>query len=133
MENKIIYTNQGQLAEIMSNFGNPNYITVSLDGNEIKDRKKFYSAMEEKLFFPNSCNGIYARFSDWITDLSWIPGELGICIVIYHFSSFLSEDISFQSILMKDLEHNIIPFWSSKVKEIVKDGTTRSFFVIIVD
>lgn len=135
LNNRIIRVPQEELNHYLETLIKHDYIIVGLDGEKIKTIDDFLSSIEESLSFPRPCEGVLARFDDWITDLSWIGREKGICIYIKSFSSFISkaEDEWFKKYILDDFESNILPFWESEVVHIVKDGFTRRFVVIVCE
>lgn len=133
MRNKVIYTNRKNAMEQIRILQNKKYLVVELDGNAIKTKNDFLDAIEKLLNFPSKCEGLVSRFDDWITDLGWLDKETGICIAIYSYSDFLADDETFKSILVEDLEDDILPFWESEVVNVVKGGEPRNFVVFITE
>ena len=107
------------------------FYIVLLNGNDIPDKNTFFNAMEEKFHFPGTCKNKFSRFDDWMTDLSWIPSNEGICIIINNFSQFLSSDIIFKENVMNDFRENILPFWEEKVIQCVQGGKRRRFDIVL--
>lgn len=107
------------------------FYIVLLNGIDILDKASFFKVIERKMQFPGTCKNKFSRFDDWMTDLSWIPVEMGICIIINNFSAFLSDDHIFKDLLMSDFRDNILPFWGEGVLHTVKGGTTRCFNIIL--
>ena len=105
-------------------------IIIKLDGKKVQTIGDFFLQLEKSLLFPGKCEGMYARFVDWITDLSWIPPEKGICIYINAYDDFLKRDSENKEIIEEIFKENILPFWAEGVLKYVKGGKTRKFFVI---
>ncbi len=104
---------------------------ITLNGNEITDKSSFFSVIEKELEFPESCNNLFARFDDWITDLSWIESNIGICIIVEQSEEFLSSDPDFKENLIEDFEEDILPYWENEVCNVMKDGIPRRFFIVL--
>ena len=81
--------------------------------------------------FPGTCKNKFSRFDDWMTDLSWISADQGICLIVNNYSKFLSLDPVFKENLIEDFRDNILPFWEKDVLQCVKDGKTRRFDMIL--
>lgn len=118
------------MSTINTNDDNPFFI-VELNGGKILNKSSFFETMERKMQFPESCKNKLSCFDDQITDLSWIPPEMGICILISDCSLFLSKDPDFKDIIMGDFRDHILPFWKDKVTECVKGGKPRKFYLIM--
>jgi RNAse (barnase) inhibitor barstar len=132
MNNRIIEFNCEQASlELEETLMNGNYRMITLNGKEIKERSSFFSIMEKELDFPEPCNNLFARFDDWITDLSWLPNDIGICIVIENSNDFLSSDLEFKDNLFEDFEEDILPYWEFEVSSVMKDGVPRNFYVVL--
>ena len=58
------------------------FLIVVLNGNEILDKMAFFKEMETKMQFPGTCKNKFSRFDDWMTDLSWISADQGICLIV---------------------------------------------------
>ena len=118
-------------ANILFNIINdPEMIIISVDGMKVNTKDTFFEQLEKSLLFPGKCEGMYARFEDWMTDLSWIPQEKGICIYINAYDDFLKRDSENKVIIEEIFKENILPFWDGDVLKYVKGGKTRRFFVI---
>ena len=107
------------------------FLIVVLNGNEILDKTAFFKEMETKMQFPGTCKNKFSRFDDWMTDLSWISADQGICLIVNNYSKFLSLDPFFKENLIEDFRDNILPFWEKDVLQYVKDGKTRRFDMIL--
>ena len=107
------------------------FLIVVLNGNEILDKTAFFKKMETKMQFPGTCKNKFSRFDDWMTDLSWISANQGICLIVNNYSKFLSLDPVFKENLIEDFRDNILPFWEKDVLQYVKDGKTRRFDMIL--
>jgi hypothetical protein len=107
------------------------FLIVVLNGNEILDKTAFFKEMETKMQFPGTCKNKFSRFDDWMTDLSWISADQGICLIVNNYSKFLSLDPVFKENLIEDFRDNILPFWEKDVLQYVKDGKTRRFDMIL--
>lgn len=107
------------------------FLIVVLNGNEILDKTAFFKEMETKMQFPGTCKNKFSRFDDWMTDLSWISADQGICLIVNNYSKFLSLDPVFKENLIEDFRDNILPFWEKDVLQCVKDGKTRRFDMIL--
>lgn len=107
------------------------FLIVVLNGNEILDKTAFFKEMETKMQFPGTCKNKFSRFDDWMTDLSWISADQGICLIVNNYSKFLSLDPVFKETLIEDFRDNILPFWEKDVLQYVKDGKTRRFDMIL--
>ena len=107
------------------------FLIVVLTGNEILDKRAFCKVMETKMQFPGTCKNKFSRFDDWMTDLSWISADQGICLIVNNYSKFLSLDPVFKENLIEDFRDNILPFWEKDVLQYVKDGKTRRFDMIL--
>jgi hypothetical protein len=107
------------------------FLIVVLNGNEILDKMAFFKEMETKMQFPGTCKNKFSRFDDWMTDLSWISADQGICLIVNNYSKFLSLDPVFKENLIEDFRDNILPFWEKDVLQYVKDGKTRRFDMIL--
>ena len=106
------------------------FLIVVLNGNEILDKMAFFKEMETKMQFPGTCKNKFSRFDDWMTDLSWISADQGICLIVNNYSKFLSLDPVFKENLIEDFRDNILPFWEKDVLQYVKDGKTRRFVTL---
>lgn len=106
------------------------YIVV-LDGANIRDKVAFFTAMEKNMHFPGTCKNKFSRFDDWMTDLSWISDNQGICIIINNYKKFLSEDSSFKEAIISDFRDHILPFWQETVLRCVKGGKQRRFDIVL--
>ena len=132
MNNRIIDMKRERIVgEIDKLLHRGNYKVITLNGKGTSDRVSFFSIIEKELEFPESCNNLFARFDDWITDLSWISSDVGICIVIEQSDNFLSSDPNFKENLFEDFEVNILPYWENEVCNVMKDGVPRSFLVVL--
>lgn len=131
MKNKIIKVNKNDLEDTIKLYNNDDFIVVDIDGQQIKNTREFFEIIEKKLSFPTACDDILARFADWITDLTWIERNKGICIVIKSFSELASGDTKFQDILIEEFEENILPYWEYDVVNIMVGGSVRNFVLII--
>ena len=107
------------------------FLIVVLNGNEILDKTAFFKEMETKMQFPGTCKNKFSRFDDWMTDLSLISADQGICLIVNNYSNFLSLDPVFKENLIEDFRDNILPFWEKDVLQCVKDGKTRRFDMIL--
>lgn len=107
------------------------FLIVVLNGNEILDKTAFFKEMETKMQFPGTCKNKFSRFDDWMTDLSWISADQGICLIVNNYSKFLSLDPVFKENLIEDFRDNILPFWEKDVLQYVKGGKTRRFDMIL--
>ena len=105
-------------------------IIINIDGKEVQTKDSFFKHMEEALSFPEKCNGKYARFEDSMTDLSWLPQDRGICIIINGYDEFLKNDLKNKTIIEEIFKKNVIPFWTDGVTKYVKGGKPRKCFVI---
>lgn len=99
---------------------------VTLEGKKIQQKEQFLKKMENAFHFPRACEGLMARYNDWMTDLDWI-NEKSIALIIKDFKCFLSDDPYFKKKVMKNFEENILPFWEDRVTKVVVDGETREF------
>lgn len=133
MENSIVVLRQSQVADMINSLEKNKFVIANVDGNTVNNRDDFFVAVETALQFPGKCEGLFSRFDDWIMDLGWIEKEKGICIIITSFANFSSDDIAFKSSILEDFEEDILPFWEEEVCSVVKDGTPREFYVILVE
>lgn len=131
MNNKIINVSEGDLDNTIELYDKEEFIVVDIDGNQIKSKNDFFEVMEKELRFPSACDGLWARFDDWITDLTWIEKNKGICIVIRNFSKLADGNTGFCNSLIEDFEKKILPYWEHEVINIVVGGTVRNFVVIV--
>jgi len=121
-------TNKNEYSFLMERL---DLIQVKIDGKKIKTKNDFFEIIEEKLQFPTKCTGKYSRFEDWITDLSWLPEEQGICIQINDYQDFLLDDFKAKTTIENIFQETVLPFWKESVCKYVKGGRPREFYVIV--
>ncbi len=130
MNNRIIYIKKGDVSRELSQLST-NSLKIIIDGTKVRKRADFFYVIEKELQFPGTCNCMFARFDDWICDLSWFSSELSILIYIKNYALFLDEDLDFKKNLMEDFSEDILTFWESDVLRVVKNGKTRNFNIIV--
>ena len=84
--NKVIYMHNIKLKALT-----PDMLRIILNGCEFQSINDFYDIMAEKFSFPTSCNGLVARYLDWMRDLSWMNYKK-IEIIIYNKKEFLKSN-----------------------------------------
>ena len=125
--------------------------TVELDGKTIHTEKEWLYAMAEAFRFPvytendrktaQWYSGAYKdterylmnhpRYSDWMTDLSWISEER-IVLIVKDFPHIFDGDPDAKEYLLKDLR-DILHWWDTEVVNCVVEGQKREFTVYLTD
>ena len=101
-----------------------------IDGSKIQTKDSFMEQVGKALHFPTTCAGKFARFEDWIRDLSWFPENIGVCIWITDYEEFLKEDENSKNIFEEIFKDEVLPFWEAEVMKTVKGGKPREFYVV---
>lgn len=106
---------------------------ITLDGMEIDTFEKFLCYIEKEFHFPESCQGMFNRFMDWICDLTWLDYKSYI-VIIKSYSNFMSKsDYNLKCLVMNAFQHDILPFWEEDVSKIVVGGTPHSFKIYLLE
>ena len=106
-------------------------LQVVIDGAGIQTVSDFMDQIGKALHFPTECAGKYARFEDFIQDLSWLPADQGVCIRITGYAGFLQSDEEGKAIIEEIFQEEVLPFWETEVTKYVKGGKPREFYIIV--
>ena len=105
---------------------------VELQGNEIQSWKDYIRRIEVDFEFPTQCADIWARYMDWIRDLSWL-GKEAYVLVIHDYTSFLRKDLKLKKGIIESFTDYILPWWQEDVVNCVVGGRAKPFNVYLVD
>lgn len=106
--------------------------TVEINGTEIQTYEEYFDIMGSKLKFPWRCEGHWARYKDFMTDLSWLGEGTDVIITIFHFDKFLKDEPENKFLLIKAFYDSILPFWELEVDWIMAPGKRREIKVFLV-
>lgn len=102
--NKVIYMHNIKLKSLT-----PDMLRIILNGCEFQSINDFYDIMAEKFSFPTSCNGLVARYLDWMRDLSWMNYD-SCEIHIVNQNDFLKLNIEDRENILNDFNNIILPY-----------------------
>ena len=131
MKNHIYHITKAELKKYLPTETGRNKI-VYIDFKKIKNRKDYAETMEKALEFPRPVEGIYARYMDWIRDLSWYSYEK-YDLVFYHFGRFAAKNFEDAYKIYEEFKEIILPFWDHEVTKIVVEGKPKDFNVYFVE
>ena len=130
MSNKWFTMNETNTKECQDLIARKDLLTIVIEGKAVQARAVFMDQIGDALQFPTRCEGKFPRFEDWIRDLSWLPPEQGICIVIRDYDDFMKEDPRSRDVFEEIFKEEVLPFWEKEVTIYVKGGKTREFYMI---
>lgn len=131
MENRIYHISKSELKNYLLPQSPKNKV-VCVDFKKIKNRREFAEFMEKALQSPRPIEGVYARYMDWIRDLSWYDYDR-YDIVIYHFSRFAAKNFEDAYEIYDEFKKIILPFWEYEVIHTVVEGKPKAFNVYFVE
>ena len=98
--------------------------------NNVWDKEEFRRcALGKKFKMPDYAG--FAAYSDWMTDLSWIPNQK-IAVIINKYDFFMNKNPKLKRLIMDSFEDDILPFWEKDVVQFMVGGKPRIFEVYIV-
>lgn len=109
----------------------PILLHFSVDGSNCPDRKSFFENVGREMNFPTPVGSKFSAFSDWMTNLSWLPDERGICLEITEFEMVLKEEPRWKQTLMDVFREDILPFWEDEVTRVMVGGKRRQFYILL--
>ena len=95
-------------------------LVFEMDGKSVKTREQFFHEVEKCFKFPGHCEGIFARFLDWIDADKLV-------FIIRNYYNFLDQDKEFKKLVLKRFKDHILPFWEKEVETVVVGGKPKSF------
>ena len=141
--NKIINIKRDDLKAYMEGFEvTDTTLVVELEGSETQSVDEYFTAMEEECGFPWACEGIWARYLDFMTDFCWLidygdkshSKNINIFVVIIKdYSKFMVKDKIGKKNIIETFKTHILPFWEKDVIRITVGGVSKSFNVFLVD
>lgn len=131
MNNQIYHITKAELKNYLPKETGKNKV-LHIDFKKIKSRKEYAEFMEKALEFPRPIEGIYARYMDWIRDLSWFDYDR-YDLFFYHFSSLASKNFEDAYEIYDEFKEIILPFWDHEVVHTVVEGKPKVFNVYIVE
>lgn len=113
---------------------NLNSYIINIDGNSIQSVECFLDVMEKKFHFPWKCEGIFDRYEDFMTDLSWLDKHSDkIILTIMHYNQLLKNDLQSKYMITESFYDSILPFWEREVDWIAAPGKRKEFKVFCVN
>ena len=71
--NRIIFTTSKEVQRIKdAALLNKHCLVIEIDGKKYSTYNDYIRYIEKLLGFPWACDGIWERYDDWMTDLSWL-------------------------------------------------------------
>lgn len=128
--NVISYINRMEVKKLKIQLKTVDCYTVEVPGTKIQTKRCFLDFMGEKFAMPDYQG--WDAYTDWMTDLSWIPNQQ-ICVIIDDYGSFLRKDLRARKDSMEIFKDDILPFWEKDVLKFVVGGKTRAFNVYLVN
>lgn len=103
----------------------------TVDGSNCPDRKSFFDRVGQTMNFPSPVGSKFSAFADWMTNLSWLPDERGICLEVINFEKVLSGEPRWKQTLMAVFQEDILPFWEDEVTRVMVGGKRRQFYILL--
>jgi len=114
------------------NYNKKNILYVEIDGNKIQSWKEYIVEMEKYFKFPTDCTDNIDGYLDWMRDLSWLKKD-GYFLVINNFNEFIKNNIELKNKIVLLFREVILPFWEEEVENVVVEGKSKSFVLILVN
>jgi len=105
---------------------------VELQGAGIQSWNDYIRKIEDAFKLPNESQLTIEAYSELMRNVDWFENKRNM-LVIRDYKSFLERDPVLKKIIIDGLEHQILPWWTSKAKEHSDDEEARSFNVYLVD
>ncbi|MGA3278114.1 hypothetical protein ACA598_10535 [Lactiplantibacillus pentosus] len=128
-KNTISYVDKVELVSLKERLNDLNYFVVTIPGKKICTFRQYLNFMGKKFKMPDYAG--FAAYSDWMTDLSWIPNQK-IAVIINEYGRFMNKKPKLKSLIMDSFEDGILPFWEKDVVQFMVGGKPRIFEVYIV-
>lgn len=109
----------------------PILLHFSVDGSTCPDRKSFFDKVGQTMSFPSPVGSKFSAFTDWMTNLSWLPEEKGICLEVTEFDKVLRDEPRWKQTLVDVFQEDILPFWEDEVIKVMKGGKRRQFYILL--
>ncbi len=129
MGNKISFVDKVELVSLKERLNDLNYFVVTVPGKKVRTFRQYLNFMGKKFKMPDYAG--FAAYSDWMTDLSWIPNQK-IAVIINKYDFFMNKNPKLKRLIMDSFEDDILPFWEKDVVQFMVGGKPRIFEVYIV-
>ncbi|MDQ7896036.1 barstar family protein [Lactiplantibacillus plantarum] len=128
-KNTISYVDKNKLLSLKKDLKALDYFVVKVPGDKIHTARQYLNFMGKEFKMPDYAG--FDAYSDWMTDLSWIPNHR-IGVIIDDYESFLNKDLRAKEIVIESFTDVVLPFWEKDVVRIMVGGKPRIFEVYIV-
>ena len=132
MSTKFITISEAQYDSIIKNADANSVFVAEIDGNEIKSRDDYLSAIWETFKFPQTGHMNYYAYLDWIRDLDWIDANQFV-LVIRNYDNLLEQSPKDKEVIINSLSKTVIPWWESEIKQYQVEGKAKPFNVYLID
>ena len=114
MENKISFVDKVELVSLKERLNDLNYFVVTVPGKKVRTFRQYLNFMGKKFKMPDYAG--FAAYSDWMTDLSWIPNQK-IAVIINKYDFFMNKNPKLKRLIMdpklqEQISHTINPIKS---------------------
>lgn len=132
MMNQILFVTSQEAQKIKdAALPGKNCLVVEIDGEKYPTYNDYIRYIEKLLDFPRPCDGIWERYDDWMTDLSWL-NYTEYVFIVRNYNDFLSKDTYGKQCFYECFEELILPWWESEVVDHMVDGKPMKMNVYLV-
>ena len=130
--NQIIFTTSKEVQKIKdAALLNKHCLVIEIDGKKYSTYNDYIRYIEKLLGFPWACDGIWERYDDWMTDLSWL-NYTEYVFIVEHYNEFLSKDAYGKQCFYESFEKQILPWWESEVVDRMVEGRPMKMNVYLI-
>lgn len=130
--NQIIFTTSKEVQKIKdAALLNKHCLIVEIDGKKYPTYNDYIRYIEKLLGFPWACDGIWERYDDWMTDLSWL-NYTEYVFIVEQYNEFLSKDAYGKQCFYESFEKQILPWWESEVVDHMVEGHPMKMNVYLI-
>ena len=132
MFTKFIRISESQYDSLIKNADINSTFIAEIDGNMIKNRDDYLSAIWKTFKFPQTSHMNFYAYLDWIRDLDWINASQ-FALVIRNFDNLLEQSQKDKEIIINSLDKTVLPWWESEIRQYQVEGKPKPFNVYLIE